>query len=159
MQGVGHPGRHVHKGLHRRILAVKQQCAFTGEYYGGSDVGRDINSISSICIYRECGNGTGSIDISECREQCEVSERTGVLGTTNGQTLTLGAVGTGNIVLAPNGTTALTAAGANLFGAGTFTATGLITGNNGLTVSTGNITFSGLNTNNNTVLTTNGQGC
>src|SRR5206468_10887201 len=58
----------------------------------------------------------------------------GVLGTTNAQTLTLGSGTTGNVVIAPQGTTALTANGANLTGAGTFTSTGLITGNAGLTV-------------------------
>jgi hypothetical protein len=43
----------------------------------------------------------------------------GILGTTNNQTLTLGAAGTGNIVLAPGGTTTLTAVGANTTLSGT----------------------------------------
>ena len=129
------------------LLAVKQQCAFTGEYYGGSDVGRDITASARFAFIGNAGNATPVASISaNAGNNATYLSGLGVLGTTNGQTLTLGAVGTGNTVLAPNGTTALTAAGANLFGAGTFTATGLITGNNGLTVSTGNITFSGLNT-------------
>ncbi|MEK7064503.1 MAG: hypothetical protein AAB973_02770, partial [Patescibacteria group bacterium] len=45
----------------------------------------------------------------------------GLLGTRNSQSLTLGAAGTGNIVLSPGGTTALTAVGANLTAAGTLT--------------------------------------
>ena len=45
----------------------------------------------------------------------------GTLGTTNAQTLTLGSISTGNVILAPGGTTALTAAGANLTAAGTLT--------------------------------------
>src|SRR5207249_8355768 len=63
----------------------------------------------------------------------------GTLATTAKQTLTLGDTNTGNIILAPGGTTALTASGSNLTGAGTCTSTGLITGNGGLTVPDSNI--------------------
>ena len=71
----------------------------------------------------------------------------GVLATTAKQSLTLGDTNTGEIVLSPGGTTALTGRGANLIGAGT------LTGLTGLT-SSGTITFSGLNANNNVVYAT-----
>src|SRR6185503_17968013 len=66
--------------------------------------------------------------------------------TQNGQTLTLGGTSTGNIILNSAGSTALTATGANLTGAGTFTSTGLLTASNAFTVSSGTITFTGYNT-------------
>src|SRR3989344_2809103 len=62
---------------------------------------------------------------------------TGILGTTNAQTLTLGNSTTGEIVLAPGGTTALTARGANLIASGT------LTGLTGLTLTSGGITLGG----------------
>ena len=74
----------------------------------------------------------------------------GTLATTAKQTLTLGDTATGEIVLSPGGTTALTARGANLIGAGT------LTGLTGLT-SSGTITFSGF-TSNGGPLYTNGSG-
>jgi len=61
----------------------------------------------------------------------------GNLGTTNAQTLTLGGATTGDIVLAPGGTTALTGRGANLIAAGT------LTGLTGLTLASGGITLGG----------------
>ena len=80
----------------------------------------------------------------------------GVLGTTNKQTLTLGNSSTGEVILAPGGTTALTARGANLIGAGTFTSTGLITANAGLTVASAqNVTLTGFSQG--SVLYTNGS--
>ena len=82
----------------------------------------------------------------------------GVLGTTNGQTLTLGAVRDREYCIGTKRDDGINSSGCESVWGGNVTATGLITGNNGLTVSTGNITFSGLNTNNNTVLTTNGTG-
>lgn len=75
---------------------------------------------------------------------------TGILGTTNAQTLTLGNSSTGEVILAPGGTTALTARGANLIAAGT------LTGLTGLT-SSGTITFSGFSSNGGP-LYTNGSG-
>src|SRR5208283_3895106 len=63
----------------------------------------------------------------------------GIIGTTANQSLTLGAVGTGNVILAPGGTTALTAQGANVNVGGTLSSGGLLTAGNGISVTTGNV--------------------
>jgi len=82
-------------------------------------------------------SGTPTASISGASNNALALTATGTISTTNGETLTLGAAGTGNIVLAPNGTPALTATGTNLVAAGT------LTGLTGLT-SSGTITFSNL---------------
>ena len=85
----------------------------------------------------------------------------GVLGTTNGQTLQLGAAGTGNVVLSPGGANALTALANGNVGIGTsaptslfsvggtsqfqVNSTGAIAAATGIT-SSGTIDFSGLGT-------------
>ena len=68
----------------------------------------------------------------------------GVLRTTANQSLTLGALGTGNVVFAPGGTTALTAQGANVSVAGTPGVGGALTAGSGITVSSGNVNLTGV---------------
>ena len=68
----------------------------------------------------------------------------GLITTTANQSLTLGALGTGNVVLAPGGTTALTAQGANVSVAGTLGVGGALTAGSGITVSSGNVNLTGV---------------
>ncbi len=81
-------------------------------------------------------SGTPTASISAGTAGAAYLNATGTLATTAKQTLTLGDSNTGEILLAPGGTTALTGRGANLIAGGT------LTGLTGLT-SSGTITLTG----------------
>src|SRR5207253_671055 len=83
--------------------------------------------------------GTPTASISAGVNGATFLTANGTLATTALQSLVLGNSTTGNILLAPGGTTALTATGANLSGAGTFTSSGLITANGGITAPDGTL--------------------
>ena len=95
--------------------------------------GSSSNSAKFAVLNVNSGTPTASVSANSGANATTLSGL-GVLGTTNKQTLTLGNSTTGEVILASGGTTALTARGANLIGAGTLTSAGLISANGGLTV-------------------------
>ena len=120
-----------------------------GTYYQGNTtedflLGGQASASAKFAVLN-INNGTPTASISaNSGANATTLSGLGVLGTTNKQTLTLGNASTGEVILAPGGTTALTARGANLIGAGTFTSGGLISANGGLTVANGqNTTLTG----------------
>ena len=100
---------------------------------------------SSKFAFTNVNSGTPTASISGANNNALSLTATGNLGTTNAQTLTLGGAATGNILLNSQGTPSLTIAGTTVTNAGTFTSTGLITANGGVTLPTGQfITLNGL---------------
>ena len=95
------------------------------------------STASAKFAFTNVGGGTPTASISGSNNNATSLTATGVLGTTNAQTLQLGNASTGNVQIISGGTPSLTASGPNLMAVGT------LTGLTGLT-SSGTITFSGI---------------
>ena len=107
-------------------------------------MGSTSTSSAAFAFTNVAGGGTPIASISGGVNGATYLTAQGILGTTANQTLTLGALGTGNVVLAPGGTTALTAQGANVSVAGTLGVGGALTAGSGITVSSGNVNLTGV---------------
>ena len=107
-------------------------------------LGATSTSSARFAFTNAVGPGTPTASISGGVNGATYLTAQGIMGTTADQSLTLGALGTGNVVLAPGGTTALTAQGANVSVAGTLGVGGAFTAGSGITVSSGNVNLTGV---------------
>ena len=77
-------------------------------------LGATRTSSARFAFTNAVGPGTPTASISGGVNGATYLTAQGIMGTTANQSLTLGALGTGNIVFAPGGAMALTAQGANV---------------------------------------------
>ena len=91
-------------------------------------VGGNASSSAKFAVLN-VNSGTPTASVSAGTAGGAYLTATGTLATTAKQTLTLGNSTTGNVIIAPGGTTALTAIGTNLTAANAFTVTGTLTAN------------------------------
>src|SRR6202167_78017 len=83
-------------------------------------LGGTSTTSAKFAFTNDIGSGTPTASISaNSGNNATYLTGAGVLGTTNGQTLTLGSASTGNVVLVSGGTTALTALASGKVGIGT----------------------------------------